>query len=151
MRPTPIARFRRSTKVTSTRCSGQLYVGETRAVWGSVRRDLLVVHRRLTSVFGAFFLDISEVLIEHDSAFAGERDETLAPRPPDQRQIGFARQINAPGRKTRARNQDRDSHAHGLDHHFGGEAAGGVENLVRWIDAILEHPAGDLVDGIMTA
>src|SRR6202166_3812067 len=111
----------------------------------------VVMHRGLAAVLGAFLLDKSEVLIEHDAVLAGERDEALAARAADQRQIRLARQFDAPGGKARARDQDRNAHAHRLDYHLGGEPAGGVENLVGGTDLVLEHPAGDLVDGVVAA
>jgi len=65
------------------------------------------MHRGLAPVLGAFFLDISEVLIEHDAALAGERNEAFAAGAADQRQIGLARQFNAPGGEAGSRDQDR--------------------------------------------
>ena len=47
--------------------------------------------------------------------------------------------------------QNRNAHAHGLDHHLGGETAGGVEDLVVRGHAMLEHVARDLVDGVVAA
>ena len=61
------------------------------------------------------------------------------------------RQLDAPGGEARARDQDRNAHPHGLDHHLGGQAAGGVEDLVAAALAVAEHPAGDLVDGVVAA
>src|SRR6185295_13900828 len=101
----------------------------------------IVMHRRFAPVLRALLLDVVEVLVEHDAAFAGERDKALAARAPDQGEVGLARELDAPGGEARARDQDRNAHAHALDHHFGGEAAGGVENLVVGRDALLEHPA----------
>ena len=111
----------------------------------------IVMHRRLAPVLAALVLDVSEVLVEHDAVFARERDEALAARAADQRQARLARKLDAPGGEARARDEDRDAHAHGLDHHLGGEAAGGVEDLVVRGDAVLEHPAGDLVDRVVAA
>src|SRR5215216_1745398 len=98
-----------------------------------------------------FFLDIIEVLVEHDPLLAGQRDEAFSPRAPDQRQADLPRQFDAPGGEARARDQNGDAHPHRLDHHLGGEAAGGVENLVGGIDAVAIDPAGDLVDGVVAA
>ena len=49
------------------------------------------------------------------------------------------------------RDQDRNAHAHGLDHHLRGQPAGGVEDLVMRPHLLAEHPAGDLVDGVVAA
>src|SRR5262249_19540663 len=95
-----------------------------------LRAASIIVHRGLAPVPGALLLDEFEVLIEHDALLARERDETLAARATHERQVRLARQFDAPGSETRARDQDRDAHAHGLDYHFRGQAAGGVENLV---------------------
>src|SRR3984957_20279982 len=64
------------------------------------RFNSLVMHRGLAAVLGAFFLDKSELLVEHDALFAGERDEAFAAGAADQRQIRLARQLDAPRRKT---------------------------------------------------
>src|ERR1051326_4045296 len=105
--------------------------------------------RGLAPVFGGFLFDVAQVLIEHDALLAGERDEALAARAADQGEAGLAGQIDAPGGETRARDQDRNAHAHGLDHHLGGEPAGGVEDFVVRAHGVTEHPAGDLVDGVV--
>src|SRR6478672_4268813 len=89
----------------------------------------VLMHRRLAPVLAALFLDVGEVLVEHDAVLAGERDETFSPRAPDQRQPGLARKLDAPGGEARAGDENRNAHAHGLDHHFGGEPARGVEDL----------------------
>ena len=70
---------------------------------------------------------------------------------PDKGEIGLARQLDAPGREPRARHQDWDSHPHGLDHHLRSEPPGGVEDLVVRGEAMLEHVARDLVDGVVAA
>ena len=54
------------------------------------------MHRGLAPVFGALFLDVSEVLIEHDPVFTGERNEALAARAPNQCQVGFAGELDTP-------------------------------------------------------
>src|SRR4030081_2889983 len=77
---------------------------------GSVSGTSIIVHSRLAPVLAALLLDISEVLVEHDARFARERDEALAARAADQRQVGLARKLDAPGREARARDQDRDAH-----------------------------------------
>ena len=48
------------------------------------------MHRGLAPVLGALVLDIGEVLVEHDAVLARERDEALAARAADQRQVGLA-------------------------------------------------------------
>ena len=48
------------------------------------RFGLIVMHSGLAAVLGAFVLDISEVLIEHDALCAGKRDEALAAGAADQ-------------------------------------------------------------------
>src|SRR5437764_7407766 len=102
-------------------------------------------------MLGAFFGDISEVLIEHNAILTRQRDEALAAGAADQRKVWLARKLDAPGSKTGARDQDRDAHTHSFDHHFRRQSPGGVEDLVgRW-HAMLEHPAGDLVDRVMPA
>src|SRR5262245_47873517 len=93
-----------------------------------VRGHSIVMYRSLAPVLGAFLFHVGEVLIEHDAAFAGERDKALAARASDQGEVGLARKLDAPGGESRARDQDRNAHAHALDHHLGGEAAGGVED-----------------------
>src|SRR5262249_3856791 len=114
-----------------------------------LRTASIIVHRGLAPVLGALLLDEFEILIEHNALFAGERDETLAARAAHEREVRLARQFDAPGGEARARDQDRDAHSHGLNYHFGSQSAGGVENLVVGGDAVLEHPSGDLVDGVM--
>src|SRR5205085_7558618 len=90
----------------------------------------IVMHRRLAPVPAALLLDASEILVEHDAVLARERNEALAARAADQREAGLARELDTPGSKAGARNQDRNAHAHGLDHHLGCEPPGGVEDLV---------------------
>src|SRR5262249_39295950 len=82
---------------------------------------LIVMHRGLAPVLRALVLDVGEVLIEHDAFLAGECDEALAAGAADQRQVRLARQFDAPCSEAGARDQDRDAHAHGLDHHLGGQ------------------------------
>src|SRR5262245_20683436 len=111
----------------------------------------VVMHRSLAPVLRALLLDIGEVLVEHDALLAGERDEALAAGAADQREVGLARELDAPGGEARARHQDRNAHAHGLDYHLRREAPGGVENLVACGHVMLEHEARDLVDGVVAA
>src|SRR5262249_28415555 len=110
-----------------------------------IRRASIIVYRGLAPVPGALFLDVLEILIEHDALLSGECDEALAARATDEREIRLAGELHAPGGEARARDEDRDAHAHGLDHHFRGEPACGVENLVVRGNAMLEHPSCDLV------
>src|SRR5262245_41188457 len=110
-----------------------------------VRGHSIVMHGSLAPVLGAFLFHVGEVLIEHDAALASQRDKTLAACSPDQGEVGFTRKLHAPGGETRARDQNRNAHAHALDHHLGGETSGGVENLVVRRHPMAEHPAGDLV------
>src|SRR5215471_7629698 len=56
-----------------------------------VRMTSIIVHRGLAPVLGTLLLDVVEVLIEHDALLACERDEPLAARAADQREIGLAR------------------------------------------------------------
>src|SRR5262245_52477313 len=70
------------------------------------------------------------VRVEDDAFGAGEGDEALSSGTADEREASFAGEIDAPGREARARDEHRDAHLHGLDHHLRSEAAGGVEDLV---------------------
>ncbi len=81
----------------------------------------------------------------------GQRHEPLAARAADQRQVRLACEIDAPRREPRARDEDRDAHLHALDDHLGGQATGGVEDLVVGRDGVQEHVAGNLVDGVVAA
>src|SRR5688572_10556864 len=45
--------------------------------------------------------------------------------------------------ESRARDEERDLHLRGLDHHFGGEAPGRVEDLVGPGDVVEPHESGD--------
>src|SRR5262249_32467751 len=119
------------------------------SVAGNVGGTSVVMHGRFAAMLRALLLDVGEVLIEHDAVFARERDKALAAGAPDQGEVGLARKLDAPGSESGARDQNRNAHADGLDHHFRGEAAGGVEDLVVAGNAVLEHPAGDLVDGVV--
>src|SRR6478752_6440897 len=111
----------------------------------SVGGWLVVMHRRFASMFGAFVLDEGELLVKHDAVLAGARNKTLATRQSDQRQVCLACEFDSPGGKPRSRNQDRDSHAHRLDHHFRSEPPCRVKDLVGSRHFFLEHPAGNLV------
>src|SRR5437667_666909 len=105
----------------------------------------------LALVTGGFLFDESQVLIVDDALLARQHDEPFSPRAPDQRQSDLPGEIDAPGGETGARNQNWNSHPHRLDHHFGGQPSGGVENLVGGIDAMAIDPARDLVDGVVAA
>src|SRR5689334_16662371 len=101
----------------------------------------VVMHRGLAPVLGTLFLDIGEVLIEHDAALARERNKALAARTADKRQVCLARKLHAPGGEARARDQNRNAHAYALDHHLGSKSSCCVEDLVGSGNAILKHPA----------
>ena len=75
--------------------------------------------------------DAARIAVEDDALGAGQRDKALALGAADQGQPGLPRQLDAPGGEARARDQDRDAHLHGLDHHLGGQPAGRVEDLAR--------------------
>src|SRR5262249_11817689 len=61
----------------------------------------------LALVLCGLFLDVVEVLVVNDALLARERDEAFAARAPDQRQPHLPCEIDAPGRKTRARDENR--------------------------------------------
>src|SRR3954469_24514034 len=111
----------------------------------------VVMHRRLAPVLAALLFDVGKVLVEHDAVLARERDEAFAARAANESQPRLARKLDTPRGEARPRDQDRNAHADRLDHHFGGEAAGGVEDLVVCGDAVLEHPAGDFVDRVVAS
>src|ERR1700751_1435574 len=50
----------------------------------------VIVHGGLAAMLGAFLVHVGEILIEHDPALAGERDEALAAGAPDQREVRLA-------------------------------------------------------------
>src|SRR2546430_7299237 len=60
--------------------------------WSSDVCSSDLMHHRLAPVLRALLLDVGEVLVEHDAVLAGERDEALAARPPDEREVRLARQ-----------------------------------------------------------
>src|SRR3954463_12263257 len=117
----------------------------------SLDAALVVTVFALALVPCRFFLDIVEVLVEHDALLSGQRDEAFSPRAADQRQADLSRQFDTPCGEARARDENGNSHPHRLDHHLGGEAARGVEDLVGGIDAVAIDPACDLVDGVVAA
>src|SRR5947207_10621909 len=98
-----------------------------------------------------FLFDESKVLVVDDAFLAGQRNEAFSPRAAHQSQSDLPRQVDAPGGKAGARNQDRNSHPHGLDHHLRCQPPGAVENLVAWLDTVAIDPARDLVDGVVAA
>src|SRR5215207_7426078 len=98
-----------------------------------------------------YFLDIIEVLVEHDPLLPRQRDEAFSPRAADQCQPDLPRQLDAPRGEARARDENGNAHPHRLDHHLRGEPARGVEDLVGGIDAVAIDPARDLVDGVVAA
>src|SRR5688500_5803668 len=91
----------------------------------------VVLERGLALEAAGFVGDVVRVGVEDDAALAGERDEALALGAADEREIGLARELDSPGGEARARDQDRDLHLHGLEHHLAGEPPGGVEDLAR--------------------
>src|SRR5579872_557027 len=113
--------------------------------------SLVIVACTLASVPRRFLFDIFQTLIIDDALFARERKEAFATRASDQSQPDLPRQIDSPGGEAGTRDENRNTHAHGLDHHFGSEPPGGVQNFVGGIDAVAVNPAGDLVGGVMTA
>src|SRR5262245_38868691 len=86
----------------------------------------IVTALALALVLCRFFFDVVEVLVVDDALFARPRDEPFAARAADQCQSDLPRQIDAPGREARARDEDRNPHPHRLDHHLRGEAPRGV-------------------------
>src|SRR5882757_8060154 len=114
-------------------------------------RMSVVTFAALALVTGGFLFDESKVLVVDDALLARQRDEPFSARASDQRQSDLPRQIDAPRRKTRARNQDRNPHPHRLDDHLGSQPSRGVQNLVGGVDAVSKHPARDLVDRVVAA
>src|SRR3954464_8110186 len=110
-----------------------------------------VIPLALARMARGFLCDVIEILVVDDALLAGQRNEALAPCASDQGQSDLPCEIDAPRRKSRSRNQNRNPHPHRLDHHLGSEASGGIENLVGGIDVVPEHPARDLVDGVVAA
>src|SRR6202171_4863833 len=111
----------------------------------------LVTVAALALVTRGFLVDERQVLVVDDALLARQRDEAFSPRAPDQGQPDLPRQVDAPRRKARTRDQNRNSHPHRLDDHLRGQPSRGVENLVGAIDAVAIDPAGDLVDGVVAA
>src|SRR5207302_721624 len=89
----------------------------------------VVMRGCLAPMPGGFILDVTQVLVEHDARLAGERDEAFAARAPDQCEAGLAGELHPPRGEAGARDEDRDAHAHRLDHHLGGQPPGRIENL----------------------
>ena len=52
-------------------------------------------------------------------------------------------------RQARARHQKRHAHLRGLDDHFAGEPARGVENFVATVDAVQPHHPGNGVHRVV--
>src|SRR6202012_4614822 len=69
----------------------------------TVRGRSVFIDGGLAAMLGTLVFHVGEILIEHDPAFAGERDEALAPRAPDQREVRLAGKLDAPGGEARAR------------------------------------------------
>src|SRR6266851_1155570 len=111
----------------------------------------LVTVAALALVTRGFLFDERQILIVDDALLARQRDESLSPRAPDQGQPDLPRQVDAPRRKARTRDQNGNSHPHRLDDHLRGQSSRGVENLVGGIDTVAIDPARDLVDGVVAA
>src|SRR5260221_5714366 len=111
-----------------------------------VAGNSLVTLSALALVTRGFFFDESKILVVDDTLLPRQRDESLAPRAPDQRQSNLPRQIDTPRRKARTRDQDGNPHPHRLDHHLGSQPSGGVKNLVGGLDAVAINPPRNLVD-----
>src|SRR5690349_5820229 len=88
----------------------------------------IVLHAALAAMAGFLLADRRRIAVVADAPFAGERHEALALGAANQGQVGLLRQLDAPGGEARARDQDRDSHLHGLDDHLAGEPPGRIEN-----------------------
>src|SRR5687767_10850109 len=110
-----------------------------------------IVPGTLAHMLWVLLLDVLRVGVEDDTFLARQRDEPLAPRPPDESEPRPLCELDTRRREPRARRKDRNAHLHALDHHLGGEPAGRVEYLVGRLDAVEEHPAGNLVRGIVPA
>src|SRR4051794_29318000 len=89
-----------------------------------------VIPLALAHMARGFLCDVVEILIVDDALLAGQRNESFSAGTSDQCEPDLPRKVDAPCRKPRTRHQNRNPHPHGLDHHLGGEPAGGVENLV---------------------
>src|SRR5512144_2663517 len=111
----------------------------------------IVVDARLASRPQGLVLDARLIGVEDDAMLARERQEASATCPADQRQVGAAGELHAPGGEAGSRDEDRDSHLHRLDHHLAGQPAGSVEDLALGADTLEEHEAGDLVDRVVPA
>src|SRR5215472_7345735 len=96
-------------------------------------------------------LDGPEIAVENDALAPGERHETLSLRAADEGQPRLSGEIDPPGGKAGARDQDRYAHLHGLDHHLRGQPPSGVEDLAGRRDTVQVHVAGDLVDRVVSA
>src|SRR5262245_54450335 len=62
---------------------------------------------------------------------------------PDHGDAELVRDLVAHPGKARARDEEGDLHLRGLDHHFRGQSARGVEDLVRAFDTVEPHLARD--------
>src|SRR5688500_6135704 len=98
---------------------------------------------------GALLGDVMRIGVEDDAVLAREREEALPLGAADEGEAGAARKLDAPRGKTGPRDDDRDSHAHRLDHHLRGETPGRVKNLVLRRDAVEVHIARNLVDRVV--
>src|SRR5689334_4806635 len=124
----------------------------TPGIFEAPPRAVSVVTRfALALVARGFLLDIVEVLVVDEALLSGQCDEALSARAADQREADLPCELDAPGGEAGARDQNWDSHPHRLDHHLRGQPPRGVHDLVGGIDAVLEHPACDLVHGVVAA
>src|SRR5262245_8704088 len=70
----------------------------------------VVTRFALALVLCGFLLDVGEILVVDDALFARQRNKTLSAGAADQRQPDLAGEIDAPGGKARARDEDRNPH-----------------------------------------
>src|SRR4051812_46983975 len=75
----------------------------------------------------------------------------LVGRASDHGHADFLRDLVAHLREARAGYQKGNAHLRSLDHHFGGEAARGVEDLVVSTHVVEPHLTGDGVHRVVTA
>src|SRR5215469_12242795 len=96
-------------------------------------------------------LDGPEIAVENDALAPGERHEALSLGSADEGQPRLSGEIDPPGGKAGARDQDRNAHLHGLDYHLRGQPPGGIEDLALRGDTVQVHVAGDLIDRVVPA
>src|SRR5690349_5885134 len=84
-----------------------------------------------------------------ETVLPGEEKVVLAAgRAPDHGDADLVRDLVAHLGEARARDEEGNLHLRRLDHHLRGEPAGGVEDLVRAVDAVEPHLPCDRVDRI---